>query len=331
MVKSSASRAALLAVVSLLLLFAVAPAAGDAPIISTFSIVGFDPADGDLGVAVQSRFFAVGSVAPWAEAEVGAIATQAAGNTTFGPSGLRLLRKGRSAEAVLRKLLAEDEGRDHRQVGIVDAKGGVANFTGKDCMAWAGGVKGKNYTAQGNILVSGATVAAMGKAFEHAEGELSEKLMAALEAGQAAGGDSRGQQSAAILVVRKGAGYGGFNDRYGDLRGDDSPRPIAELRRLLSIKMVENLIYRGYDFVEKGSFDVAIETGRKAVALSRDDKGNPHYHLACYLSRAGRRDEALKELALALKKAPPLRKQAATDTDLKPLHGDPRFEAMVRP
>jgi uncharacterized Ntn-hydrolase superfamily protein len=327
---SSAARAAFLAGLCLLLLFTGAPAAGDAPVISTFSIVGFDPANGDLGVAVQSRFFAVGSVVPWAEAEVGAIATQAAGNTTFGPAGLRLLSKGRSAEAVLAKLLAGDEGREHRQVGIVDANGRVANFTGKECMAWAGAVKGKHYTAQGNILVSGATVAAMGKAFENAGGELSEKLMAALEAGQAAGGDSRGQQSAALLVVRKAAGYAGFNDRYVDLRVDDSPRPIAELRRLLSIKQVENLIYRGYALVEKGSFDEAVETGRKAVALSRDDKGNPHYHLACYLSRAGRRDEALKELALALKKAPALRKQAATDTDLKPLHGNPRFEAMVR-
>ncbi|MXV81961.1 DUF1028 domain-containing protein [Candidatus Poribacteria bacterium] len=205
------------------------------PPIATFSIVGYDAETGALGIAVQSKFFAVGSVVPWAAAGVGAIATQSWANTTFGPNGLKLLKSGLSAEQTLARLIAEDPGRATRQVGIVDAQGNIANYTGDECNAWAGAVSGKHYTAQGNILASEEVVKAMGKTFEATEGELADRLMAALFAGQAAGGDARGQQSAALLVVQEGSGYGGFNDRYIDLRVDDAEKPIEELQRLLEI------------------------------------------------------------------------------------------------
>ncbi len=203
--------------------------------VATFSVVGYDPETGALGIAVQSKFFAVGSVVPWAEAEVGAIATQSWANTTYGPKGLKLLRSGLSAEQALQRLIADDPGRATRQVGIVDAKGNVANYTGDACNAWAGAVSGEHYTAQGNILAGEDVVKAMGKAYEETDGELADKLMAALFAGQAAGGDTRGQQSAALLVVQENGGYGGFNDRYIDLRVDDAEEPIEELQRLLEI------------------------------------------------------------------------------------------------
>ena len=203
--------------------------------VATFSIVGYDAETGDLGIAVQSKFFAVGAVVPWAEAGVGAVATQSWANTTYGPNGLKLLKSGLSAEQTLERLTADDPGRATRQVGIVDAKGNVANYTGDECNAWAGAVSGKHYTAQGNILAGEAVVKAMGKAFEATEGELADKLMAALFAGQEQGGDTRGRQSAALLVVREQSGYSGFNDRYIDLRVDDAEKPIEELQRLLTI------------------------------------------------------------------------------------------------
>ncbi|RKU08710.1 hypothetical protein C6501_16350 [Candidatus Poribacteria bacterium] len=203
--------------------------------VATFSIVGHDPNNGDLGIAVQSKFFAVGAVVPWAEAGIGAIATQSWANTTYGPRGLELLKIGLTAKQTLDHLIKDDLGKRTRQVGIVDANGTPANYTGVECHDWAGAVSGKNYTAQGNILAGEAVVEAMGKTFEETEGELADKLMAALSAGQKKGGDKRGQQSAALLVVRKNGGYGGFNDRYIDLRVDDAEEPIQELHRLLDI------------------------------------------------------------------------------------------------
>lgn len=204
-------------------------------LVATYSIAARDPANGDLGVAVQSRFLAVGAVVPWARAGIGAIATQALCNTTYGPDGLRLMEGGAGARQTLDQLVAADGGRDHRQLGIVDAHGGAATYTGSSCHPWAGGRTGAGYAAQGNILVSQATVDALAETFEATAGSLAERLIAALAAGQEAGGDSRGMQSAAILVVRERGGYSGFNDRYIDLRVDDHPSPIAELRRLLDL------------------------------------------------------------------------------------------------
>jgi len=296
--------------------------------IATFSIVGFDPETGELGVAVQSKFFAVGSVVPYAKAGVGAIATQAFGNTTFGPRGLELLAAGLSPEAALDSLIAPDEGRERRQVGIVDAKGKAISFTGKECQPWAGGRTGKNYAAQGNILVSEATVDAMASAFEKTKGMLGERLMRALEEGQKAGGDSRGMQSAAILIVKDKGGYGGFNDRYCDLRVDDAADPIAELRRIFDMWKVQALIIEGYRHVESGEFERAYAVGKDALALGSKD-GQPEYHLACYLSRGGRTDEALKMLGDAVSKDPGLAKNAEGDPDFEPLRKDPRFVKLV--
>jgi uncharacterized Ntn-hydrolase superfamily protein len=205
------------------------------PIVATFSIVGCDTTTGELGVAVQSKFIAVGAVVPWARAGIGAVATQAWANTTFGPDGLRHLAAGLSPQDTLSRLIALDPGADDRQVGIVDAQGRAVTFTGSRCKYWAGGRTGPGYAAQGNILVSSATVDAMATTYESAGRPLAERLLAALAAGQAAGGDSRGMQSAALLIVREGGGYGGRNDRAIDLRVDDHPSPIVELRRIYGL------------------------------------------------------------------------------------------------
>ncbi|MFZ5824419.1 MAG: DUF1028 domain-containing protein [Bacillota bacterium] len=205
------------------------------PVVATFSIVGRDPATGEMGIAVQSKFLSVGSVVPWAAASGGAIATQSYANVNFGPTGLELLRQGLSAQEALDRLLAGDPHRELRQVGIVDTEGRAATFTGQDCLPWAGGVTGPNFAAQGNILVSAETVEAMARTFQQTEGDLAHRLTEALDAGQQAGGDSRGRQSAALYVVKEAGGYGGRNDRYIDLRVDDHPEPIAELKRLLAL------------------------------------------------------------------------------------------------
>jgi uncharacterized Ntn-hydrolase superfamily protein len=203
------------------------------PPTSTFSIVGCDTATGEWGVAVSSKFLAVGSVVPWAMAGAGAVATQAFANTSFGPEGLDLLSHGKHAAAVLDRLVAADPAADSRQVGIVDRQGNGVTFTGKGCLPWAGGLTGPGCAAQGNTLAGEAVVSAMVQSFNSTAGRpLAERLLLALEAGEGEGGDSRGKQSAALVVVRQGGGYGGFNDRYVDLRVDDAADPITELARL---------------------------------------------------------------------------------------------------
>ncbi len=204
-------------------------------VLSTFSIAARDPGNGDLGVAVQSKFPAVGAIVPWARANVGAIATQAWANVSYGPRGLELLAQGMSAGDVVKKLVAEDERAEHRQVGVVDSKGRAAAHTGSECMEWAGHIVGDGYACQGNILAGEAVVTSMAEAFESTEGDLIDRLFAALKAGQAAGGDRRGMQSAAMLVVREAGGYEGGSDRYLDIRVDDHPDPINELERISKI------------------------------------------------------------------------------------------------
>jgi uncharacterized Ntn-hydrolase superfamily protein len=207
--------------------------------VHTFSIVGYDPANQDWGVAVASKYFSVGAVVPWAEAGTGAVATQANVNVGYGPRGLELLRQGLEAKDVLAKLLAEDtfEGKDGRQVSIIDRHGNIAAYTGPKAPEWAGDRQGKTWSAQGNILVGPQVIEAMGRAFESTSGELAEKLFAALKAGDDAGGDRRGRQSASLLVVRRGGGRNINNDRYIYLNVDDNPQPIPELRRLLDINL----------------------------------------------------------------------------------------------
>ncbi len=304
-------------------------AAGAPPGIATFSIVAYDPASGDLGVAVESKFFAVGAVVPWARAEVGAIATQAFGNTTFGPRGLDLLARGNAVPAVLDSLLAGDAGRESRQLGIVSAKGASIAHTGRECQTWAGHRSGPNYTVQGNILTGEPVVVAMEQAFLAAPpGPLGGRLLAALEAGQAAGGDSRGQQSAALLVVRTKGGYGGFNDRYCDLRVDDHATPIAELRRLYTLWLPNALILEGYQLVDAKRFDDAVARGEAAIAAD-PASAEGYYHTACYLARAGRSDQALARLAEATERDPKIRQQAAKDPDFASLRTLPRYRELI--
>ena len=205
-------------------------------VVATYSIVACDLAAGQWGVCVQSKFLAVGSVVPWAEPHVGAIATQSYANPRYGPDGLALLREGISAAEVVERLTAADEGRAQRQVGVVDGEGRAATYTGEGCHAWAGGRTGEGYAAQGNILVSGATVDALAETFEHTGGaQLALRLLDCLDAAQAAGGDSRGQQSASLLVVEKEGGYAGLSDVLVDLRVDDHERPLEELRRIYDL------------------------------------------------------------------------------------------------
>jgi uncharacterized Ntn-hydrolase superfamily protein len=202
---------------------------------TTFSIVAADPAAREIGIAVQSKFLAVGAVVPWAESGAGAIATQAWANTTFGPRALELLRGGEPPEQIVQTLIAHDENADDRQFGIVDARGRSASYTGARCIDWAGGITGEHFAAQGNCLAGASVVDGMAAAFRAWRGVLADRLVAALAAGQREGGDKRGQQSAALIVLKPGGGYGGFNDRYVDLRVDDHAAPIDELARLLAL------------------------------------------------------------------------------------------------
>ena len=202
---------------------------------STFSVVAADPSTGEVGIAVQSKFLSVGALVPWARAGVGAVATQAFAQTTFGPRGLERLASGASPQEVLDALVADDPGRKDRQVGIVDASGRSATFTGSDCIDWAGGLAGDKFAVQGNCLAGSPVVDALASAFASSSGHLADRLIAALRAGQAAGGDKRGQQSAALIIEKPGGGYAGFNDRYVDLRVDDHAAPIEELARLLEL------------------------------------------------------------------------------------------------
>jgi uncharacterized Ntn-hydrolase superfamily protein len=208
----------------------------------TFSLVGFDPATGELGVAVQSRAFSVGSAVPWAEAGVGAIATQAQTNESFGPLGLEKLKAGLSPDEVLDQLLGADPQRQHRQIGIVDAQGRSAGFTGPECLEWAGDTSGFGFAAQGNILANKDVLHEMVRAFHQTEGELAERLISSLHTAQAAGGDRRGQQSAALLVVRPSEKFPEYRERYIDLRVEDHPLPIHELERVFRIHQTQDLL-----------------------------------------------------------------------------------------
>ncbi|NHJ05045.1 MAG: DUF1028 domain-containing protein [Candidatus Heimdallarchaeota archaeon] len=201
----------------------------------TFSIVAYDPKNKEWGVAVQSKFVAVGAIVPFAEANAGAIATQAYCNTSYGPKGLTLLKAGFSAQETIDILIKKDENKEQRQVGIVDSRGNAASFTGKECYDWAGHIIGKNYCCQGNILASELVIQNMSEAFENTKGDLVEKLFAALESAQAAGGDKRGREAAAILIVREKGAYDGGTDRYIDIRVDEHPTPIQELRKVFNV------------------------------------------------------------------------------------------------
>ena len=264
------------------------------PASATFSIVAIDPVTGDLGIAVASRYFAVGAVVPWADAGVGAVATQAGVNVGYGPRALELLRQGLTAQQVMDKLFAEDTfpGKDGRQIAIVDAKGNIAVVTGDAANQWRGHVKGKTWSAQGNILVGPQVVEAMGRAFDQTQDELAEKLFAALKAGDQAGGDSRGRQSASILVVRKGGGRNTNNDRYVFINVDDHQDPIHELRRLLDMQMTINHNAAITRALTANNFESALAFAEK-VATYQPLDASQHARVGFIAYLAGKRDRAL--------------------------------------
>lgn len=270
------------------------------PTVSTFSIVAIDPQNGDMGVAVASRYFSVGSVVPWAMAGVGAVATQANVNVGYGQQGIDLLRQGLTAQEVLKKLLEDDkfEGKDGRQVAIVDAKGNVAAYTGPNAPKWAGDRQGKTWSAQGNILVGPQVPEAMGKAFEATQGELAEKLFAALKAGDAAGGDSRGRQSASMLVVRKGGGRNINNDRYIYINVDDNPDPFVELRRLLDLNLAYNYGDQMYKAFAANDLPKARVAAQKAVTYAPNN-ANSHLQLGFLNYALGDKAASLDEFSKA--------------------------------
>lgn len=242
---------------------------------STFSIAAADPGAGEVGVAVASRFFAVGAVVPWARAGVGAVATQANANTTSGPRGLELLSLGLTPEETVKVLLRTDSGNNARQVGIVSAAGDSATYSGPGCTPWAGGRKGPSYAVQGNILAVENVVVAMESAFLASKGKpLAERLFAALMAGDAAGGDSRGKQSAAILVCRERAGFNGFTDRAVDIRVDDSPEPFVEIGRLLGLAMVNDAWNRGWTAFTEKRFPEALDMAGAGRGARRESAGD---------------------------------------------------------
>lgn len=233
----------------------------------TFSIVGADLEKGDWGVAVASKFPAVGAVVPYARAGVGAVATQSWANTTYGPDGLALMGSGVSAQDALDRLVAPDGYKDDRQAGFVDSQGSPATFTGATCSDWAGGITGEGFAAQGNILAGAAVVEQMAAAFTSTVGDLCDRLLAALIAGDAAGGDRRGRQSAALLVVREGGGYEGGNDRYIDLRVDDHPDAVTEMVRLFTI-WDDTMLVR-HDPLLAASVELVSEVQKRLSALGR--------------------------------------------------------------
>ncbi len=295
----------------------------------TFSIVGADPRTGEVGVAVASKFLAVGSVVPFAQAGVGAVATQSYANTTYGPRGLELMRRKVAPSQILQRITRDDPQREQRQVGIVDAQGRSATFTGKNCIRWAGGIAGKNFAAQGNILTGEAVVKAMAQAFQNTPGELALKLMAALEAGERAGGDSRGKQSAAILVARPNGGYGGFDDRYIDLRVDDHPEPVQELRRLLNMQLLFRRQDRAFRLYDRKQYQAAARVFADIIRDAPND-ANAHYNYACILALAGSPKAALRHLKRALELDRNLVRIAVGDPDFASLRDNPEFQDLLK-
>jgi uncharacterized Ntn-hydrolase superfamily protein len=295
--------------------------------VSTFSIVACDPETGEMGVAVASKYFAVGSVVPWAKAAVGAVATQAWVNKDYGIIGLEMLERGLEPTEVIDSLIASDPGADRRQVGVVDEEGNAATYTGPDCLPWAGGMIGENCAAQGNILGSDSVVSAMINAFETTPGALGGRLLAALLAGDANGGDSRGKQSAAIYVVQKVEGM--RYDRKIDIRVDDSQKPFEEIERLYGISEALSYLDQAANYYRNGDLLKAVKAARKSVEEG-PDLPETYYDLACYLTLAGEFPEALASIETAITIEPRFKSMAAGDSDLDGLRSFPEFQELIR-
>lgn len=286
--------------------------------VATFSIVARDAATGQMGVAVASRYFSVGSVVPWADANAGAVATQADVNVGYGPRALELLRQGLNAEQVATRLLTEDTfaGKDGRQFAILDTRGNVVTYTGPHAPHWAGGQKGANWAAQGNILVGPQVPEAMGRAFEAMPGELAEKLFAALRAGDRVGGDKRGRQSASMLIVCKLCGRNTNNDRYLYINVDDSPDPFRELRRLLDRALAYNYGDQSYKLRESKKIGAARQAAEKAVRYAPNDSDS-HMSLAFLDYLAGDKESSLKEFHKAKELDPNFRQYWEAEVNME--------------
>lgn len=329
--RSNSGLRSIASLASLLLLRALAlPQEVDGrALVSTFSIVAHDSASGEFGVAVASRFFAVGSVVPWAQADVGAVATQSFANTSFGWHGLELLENGSTPEEALDLLLKNDTDPTRRQVGIVGVKGKSVTYTGKDCIPWAGGLSGADYAVQGNILTGESVVVAMESTFVHTRGTLADRMYAALVAGDRMGGDSRGKQSAALLLVKKNAGYGGFTDRAIDIRVDDHPEPFIELGRLLDYAQMNYAWNEAWTLhTQRKPFEALPHMER--AALLAPSNAEVLYDLAVIRLSAGKESEAMEALDKGLRLNPKLKAQARGDADMKNLKGKAYFEELVK-
>lgn len=269
----------------------------------TYSIVARDPATGELGVAVQSHYFSVGSIVSWAEAGVGAVATQSIANVDYGPRGLALMREGLSAPQALSALLENDPGRDVRQVAMVDARGGVAAHTGARCIPAAGHLSDDGFSVQANLMANESVWPAMKDAFERSAGDLADRLLAALEAAQASGGDIRGQQSAALLVVSGERSHEPWRGRLFDLRVEDHPEPVAELKRLVRLRRAYRLADESDELMGAGRFQEARELLERALALAPEND-ELRFWAALALFRSGREEEALTMLREVFARGP---------------------------
>lgn len=301
--------------------------------VSTFSIIAFDPATRELGVGVQSRAFRAGAIVPWAVAGVGAIATQASANQTYGPRAIELLREGRTPEEVVETITDEDPGRARRQVAVIDVRGRAAAYTGADRVArpdqFAGHMVGTNYSVQGNTLAGRQVITEMARAFEETGGELAEKLMAALEAGEAAGGDTRGMQAAGIYVVKPMEGDR-TTDKWVDIRVDDAPDPYRELRRLLDISLAPRRADRAEEMKESGRLADAIAEMEVALEMYPHRDGYL-YTLAEWYAEAGRDRDALNSLRAAIRIRDVWRAQARESAAFRDLRELEEFELLTTP
>ena len=297
-------------------------------IIATFSIVARDPETEELGVAVQSRAFRAAAIVSYAKAGVGAVATQASANQSYGPRGLEMLEQGMSPEEVVRRLTEADDGRDRRQLAVIAADGRVKAYTGSGTSDWAGHIEGENYSVQGNILAGEAVVREMARAFEETEGVLAERLMAALDAGEAAGGDARGKQSGGILIVKPIGDSGRTTDRWVDVRVDDHLTPFVEIRRLMNMQVSRNQSGLADDYAEEGRWADAILAQRKAVSLA-PDRDQYLFELAELYARSGDASMALATLTLAVDRDPEWRERARSSDAFQGMRGNAGFRALV--
>jgi uncharacterized Ntn-hydrolase superfamily protein len=298
------------------------------PLVATFSIAAADPDTGEVGIAVASRFFSVGSVVPYADGSIGAVATQANADVSYGPRGLELLARGVTPEEIVTILLRDEPADNGRQFGIVSVDGKSATYTGPGCGPWAGGRAGPNYAVQGNILTGEDVVVAMEKAFLETEGTLADRMYAVLIAGNAKGGDSRGKQSAALIVRKPGSGYGGKNDRAIDIRVDDHEEPFKELGRLLDYAQMNYTWNEAWTaFVDK-NYSAALAPMEHAARLA-PDIAEVHYDLAAIRLANEDADGALTALESAIRLNPKLKDQAANDSDMDALRNDGRFSVLI--